>query len=223
MEPAADSTPNFTLEARKVTKSFPGKTLWKDWSFSVPSHAITVLTGISGSGKTTLLNCLGRLDQFDSGDLSFPGIPCGDRASQNDRIFFRDVVGFLFQNYGLVENWTVKQNLEVALHRFGRLSRSCKVSSISDALEIVGLKGQESKKVFTLSGGEQQRVALARLSMKKPSIILADEPTSALDERNSALVMDILRKLAQLGALVIISTHSKKIVDQCDYELPIPS
>ncbi|AZR02640.1 ATP-binding cassette domain-containing protein [Trueperella pyogenes] len=92
---------------------------------------------------------------------------------------------------------------------------------MAQALDSVGLKGQESTKVFTLSGGEQQRVALARLMLKKPSIILADEPTSALDEDNSALVMDILRRQAQLGALVLISTHSGKIVSQCDQELAI--
>lgn len=212
---------NFSLEAHSITKKFPGKTLWDNWSFSVPSHCITVLTGPSGSGKTTLLNCLGRLDHFDSGSVTFPGKQLGAQSRKNDLLFFRDIVGFLFQNYGLVENWTVKQNLKVAFNRATRMTREQKNTLMLEVLDRVGLKGQEKKKVFTLSGGEQQRVALARLLLKKPIIILADEPTSALDKSNSNLVMEILREQAVLGALVMISTHSSEIVKQCDYELPI--
>ncbi|MEW6881555.1 ATP-binding cassette domain-containing protein [Trueperella pyogenes] len=221
METTAHNVMDFGLSAQQITKKFPGRTLWENWSFSIPSHSMTALTGPSGSGKTTLLNCLGRLDHFDSGNVVFPGLPEGAQAVHKDHLFFRDVVGFLFQNYGLVENWTVKQNLTVAFNGATKVSKADRISQISQALDSVGLNGQESTKVFTLSGGEQQRVALARLMLKKPSIILADEPTSALDEDNSALVMDILRRQAQLGALVLISTHSGKIVSQCDQELAI--
>lgn len=211
----------FQLEASGLGKSYPGKVLWENWSFKIPSGSITAITGPSGSGKTTLLNCLGLLENFDTGAVAFPGLTGKKPSSKQRRKLFRDVLGYLFQNYGLVENWTVEQNLLLAANINSNIGRAQRAAAISGALAQVGLAGYEKKKVFTLSGGEQQRVALCRLLIKQPRVILADEPTSALDEENAALVMCILRQFANQGALVLISTHSRDIVATCDYELSL--
>lgn len=211
----------FQLEAKNLRKAYPGKVLWDDWSFNIPAASITAITGPSGSGKTTLLNCLGQLEKLDRGEIFFPGLTGKKQSSKIKRQLFRDELGFLFQNYGLVENWSVEQNLRIATNISKRITRSKRASVIARILRQMGLEGYQKKKIFTLSGGEQQRVALCRLIIKQPSVILADEPTSALDEENAELVMRILKQQAAAGALVLISTHSSSIVAQCDYELSL--
>lgn len=213
------STP-FSLHVKNATKRFPSKTLWEDWSFSIPSRAMIAVTGASGSGKSTLLNCLGQLERFDQGEVSFSGLNEPYSGKKGKQLLFRDVLGFLFQNYGLVENWTVEQNLRVGLYSQHQ-SKKKENKLIAGVLERVGLRGKEKSLVYTLSGGEQQRVALARLILKKPYVILADEPTSALDSHNESIVMDVLREETDGGALVMISTHNPSIVEQCDYELSL--
>ena len=122
--------------------------------------------------------------------------------------YFRSIVGFLFQNFALIESKTVKQNLE--LIRQGSRTNY----TIEEVLERVGLESKLNSKVYTLSGGEQQRVALARLFLKKCDIILADEPTGSLDAKNAQIIMDILLSLNAEGKTVIIVTHDQKIKDK---------
>ncbi len=210
----------FTLVANKLSKSFGAKTLWRDWSFEVPSAAMTVVTGSSGSGKTTLLNCIGLLEEFDTGTISYGPWKFGAGNKMSARNCFRDVLGFLFQNYGLVETWNVRKNLDIPL-RIKRKTNSRKEldAMMVAALDRVGMKGTEKEKIYTLSGGEQQRIALARLILKSPSLILADEPTSALDQDNANLVMDILAEQAADGALVLISTHNEDIASRCNHTI----
>jgi putative ABC transport system ATP-binding protein len=126
------------------------------------------------------------------------------------RKYFRDVVGFLFQNFALLENKTVKENLEM-IQKAGRSG-----VEIESALEKVGLSDVLNKKVYKLSGGEQQRIALARLMIKKCSVILADEPTGSLDKKNSDMVMRVLHDLNTMGKTVIVVTHDEDIVSRAD-------
>ena len=210
------------LEAKGVGKCFGERRLFWDWDFRVPAGQVTAVSGLSGAGKTTLLNCVGGLEEFSAGRVVFPGL--GQKYSGSTkthrRLLFRDVFGFLFQNFALVENWTVRQNLVLTL-KSTRVARSEWSGMIAAVLERVGLAGRGQARVYTLSGGEQQRIALARLILKNPKVILADEPTSALDGGNAELVMRVLREFADKGALVMISTHSDFIVSQCDYQLEI--
>lgn len=133
-----------------------------------------VISGESGCGKSTLLNMIGGIETPDKGSIIVNGLMWQKRKKQK---YFKEVVGFLFQNFALLENKTVKENLEI-IKKSGRTD-----ISINEALEKVGLQKVINKKVYQLSGGEQQRVALARLMLKKCSIVLADEPTGSLDKK----------------------------------------
>ncbi|WP_456318255.1 ATP-binding cassette domain-containing protein [Priestia megaterium] len=122
--------------------------------------------------------------------------------------YFRTKIGFLFQNFALVDNKTVKENLKL-IHKNSRTN-----ISIESALQTVGLQNKLNKKVYTLSGGEQQRVALARLMLKKCDVILADEPTGSLDKANAEKVLNILKELNEQGKTIILVTHDENIKKQ---------
>ena len=211
---------SFMLSVSGISKSFGRKTLWDDLSFEAPSASMTAVTGPSGSGKTTLLNCIGLLEAIDAGPISYGPWTFGTGTRRSPRLCLRDVLGFLFQNYGLVDSWNVRQNLAIPLRLRSR-SRKQADQAAADALDRVGMGGAQKEKIYTLSGGEQQRVALARLILKEPSLILADEPTSALDQANADLVMDILTEQADGGALVLIATHSPDIVRRCAHTIDL--
>lgn len=188
-----------------LNKSFGNKILFKDFNLKIEKGSFVVISGKSGSGKTTLLNMIGGIETIDSGKIIVDGVEVHN--SRNKRKYFQETVGFLFQNFGLLENKTVKQNLNL-IKKDNRTD-----VTVHDVLMRVGLSGMEDKKVYTLSGGEQQRVALARLMLKKCSIILADEPTGSLDAGNAKKVMDILHELNEMGKTVLLVTHNKDIVE----------
>ena len=128
---------------------------------------------------------------------------CVISQRKNKLSYFQNKVGFLFQNFALVDEKTVEQNLSIV--------RGVQTTDILKVLERVGLKGYENKKVYKLSGGEQQRVALARLMLKSCDLILADEPTGSLDKKNAMLVMDILKELNKENKTIILVTHDEEI------------
>lgn len=173
------------------------------------------LAGPSGSGKTTLLNCLGLLEGIDAGTVSYGADDVTQVKPKLRRRLYRETVGFLFQNSGLVDSWTVHSNLAVALsHR--RMSRKARSQRIEGALEQMGLGGRQNDHVYTLSGGEQQRVGLARLLLKEAAVVLADEPTASLDHDNSEAVIRALRDLASRGSAVVVSTHDDQVIHASD-------
>lgn len=200
------------LQIDGLTKSYGRHVLWSDLTRTVPSGAMTALTGPSGSGKSTLLNCIGLLDRPDSGTIMLEGRPLSGVSAHRARIFRRDTLGYLFQNYALIPDTTIKENLQVALPRLNRRESRAR---LADALAAVGLAGRAQEPTHHLSGGEQQRLALARLIVRKPALILADEPTGALDEDNATMVVGILQQLADAGATVLIATHNATVRDAC--------
>lgn len=203
------------LETRDLTMAYGARTLWTGLDLTLKPGQLTALTGPSGSGKSTLLNCMGLLEKPTGGDILFDQRDLTRMRSGAARRFRRDHLGYLFQNYALVENATIAQNLDVALRARRRRGREAR-AAMSDALERVGLAGRERDRVSRLSGGEQQRVALARLIVKQPSLVLADEPTGALDHGNTEIVVSLLRSMADGGACVVIATHDDWVRDQCD-------
>lgn len=203
------------LETRGLTMAYGRRTLWSGLDLSLSPGRLTALTGPSGSGKSTLLNCMGLLEKPTGGEISFGQRELTRMRPGAARRFRRDHLGYLFQSYALVENATIGENLEVALRARRRLGREGR-AAMADALERVGLAGRVQDRVSRLSGGEQQRVALARLIVKEPSLVLADEPTGALDHGNTATVVALLRAMAEGGACVVIATHDDWVRDQCD-------
>ena len=145
-----------------LTKRFGRRTLWEDLCFEVPSGAMHALTGPSGCGKTTLLNCIGLLEEPTGGTVNIDGEAITGIPTRRQQRYRRDRLGYLFQNYALIENQTPEFNLRIGLGP-GVLT-AAKRRRIAEALERVGLKEHGREPVYRLSGGEQQRVALARLS-----------------------------------------------------------
>ena len=189
------------IEIQKLSKSFGSKTLFQDFNLSIKQGEYVVFSGASGCGKTTLLNMIGSLEDYDSGHILVDGLDIGNRKNQQK--YLREKVGFLFQNFALMEDKTVMENLEIVK----KSNRSA--VSIEEVLEKVGMEGSQSSKVYTLSGGEQQRIALARLMIKKCDIILCDEPTGSLDRENGKKIMDLIMGMNQSGKTVILVTHDE--------------
>ncbi|MDR2357253.1 MAG: ATP-binding cassette domain-containing protein [Oscillospiraceae bacterium] len=195
------------IEGIDIRKNFDGKELFNGLSFRIDDGEFVCFSGESGKGKTTLLNIIGMIEPLSSGEILFDGAKI--RTNKDRLDFFRVKAGFVFQNFALVEGKTVEQNLA-----FVRKSSRSGVS-IEDALASVGLAGKLKSKVYTLSGGEQQRVSLARLFIKKCDVILADEPTGSLDSRNAQAVIGILKTLNEQGKTIILVTHDESVKRVC--------
>lgn len=194
------------IELNNVNKKYGDKVLFSNYNLHIAKGEFVVISGESGSGKTTLLNMIGALERIDSGQITVEGIDIMRRRNQLS--YNRNTVGFLFQNFVLLEEKTVYQNLNMI--RKGNRS----TISIQEALEKVGMSDFVNAKVYTLSGGEQQRIALARLMVKKCDLILADEPTGSLDEKNAKKVMSILKQMNEKGTTIILVTHSEELKQQ---------
>lgn len=189
------------IELKNICKSFGNRKIFDNYSVTIENGSFTIIIGESGCGKTTMLDMIGDIEKPDSGDIVVDG---NSLAVLPQRIYFRDYVGFLFQNFALIENRTVRENLNII-----RKSNRTDIT-IEEGLRRVGLLEVADKKVYCLSGGEQQRVALARLMIKRCSLVLADEPTGSLDEKNGRIVMDQLHVLNEEGRTVIMVTHDRK-------------
>jgi putative ABC transport system ATP-binding protein len=197
-------------------------TLWSDQTFEVGAGSALAITGPSGVGKSTLLNCIGLLEKPDAGRIDLDGIST-ERISRSARQrLFRFTVGHLFQNYGLVESWTVDRNLDLAFvgRDLDRRERGVQRRAVLDRL---GLSGLNKRRAYSLSGGEQQRLALARLLLKNPTVVLADEPSAALDEANVSVVLSVLTELRDRGSALVVATHDDRVAGWCDARLRLPT
>lgn len=193
------------IQINHVKKAIGGHVIFDDLSMQIADREFAVLTGPSGCGKTTLLHMIGGIEPVDSGDILVGDFNVA--KGKNLMHYYRHEVGFLFQNFALVERKTVADNL-------GMIRKDARSSlSMADALRRVGMAGKEKQMVYSLSGGEQQRIALARLMMKQCSLILADEPTGSLDQNNAAQVMEILKSFSEMGKTVIMVTHAPNLIE----------
>lgn len=198
---------------KDIKKRFGNKVLFNNFSLIIEKGDFLAIMGESGAGKTTLLNMMGLLDSPDSGTITICGKENLSFSSHTAVELRRRYISYLFQNYGLIDTETVESNMRVATH-FKKLSSKKEKRLISTSLEQVGLQGYEQRKVYTLSGGEQQRVALAKVIAKSPQIIFADEPTGSLDERNRDYVLEILKELNHQGKTIVVVTHDP-YVNEC--------
>ncbi|HEK9294658.1 TPA: ATP-binding cassette domain-containing protein, partial [Streptococcus equi subsp. equi] len=169
------------IEVLNVTKKFGSKKIFTDLNLTFEAGKSYALIGGSGSGKSTLLNIIGRLEKIDSGKVL---VDEQDIWKTKERTFFKTIIGYVFQNYSLIENKTVYDNLRL-------INKDKKI--IADVLEKVGLSNDYlNQKIYELSGGQVQRVAIARMLMKPRKIILADEPTGALDSEIGKEIINLL-------------------------------
>lgn len=203
------------VELNNITKKYGNNKILDKFSLKINRDEIVAITGPSGKGKTTILNIIGLLENFDEGELFIDGQKNIKVNSSKATKILREKIGYLFQNYALVDDETVYYNLDLAL-KYAKNNRKEKNELIKKALNDVGLEGFEKRKIYELSGGEQQRVAIARIILKPCQVILADEPTGSLDEKNRDLVLDLLKKLNNKGKTIVLVTHDKFVANQCD-------
>ena len=195
-----------------INKSFDDLPVLKNLTLKIDKGEMVAIVGHSGSGKSTLLNIMGLLEKKTSGDLEVLGSLNVKPFSRKGIKLLRNHIGFLFQNYALLDDKTVEYNLAIAVDKgFCRVS----VDDINKSLKIVGLEGFNNKKIYQCSGGEQQRVAIARLLLKKSSLIFADEPTGSLDEDNRNSIVELLKNLNQEGKTIVVVTHDPYVASQC--------
>ena len=194
-----------TIDLLNVSKSFGSKKIFTDLNLTFESGKSYALIGGSGSGKSTLLNIIGRLEKIDSGNVL---VDKQDIWKIKERTFFKNTVGYVFQNYSLIENKTVYDNLKL-------ITKDKKI--ITGVLEKVGLSSDYlHQKIYELSGGQAQRVAIARMLMKPRKIILADEPTGALDGEIGKEIIRLLLNERDEDKYVIIATHDPAVYNKVD-------
>ena len=201
------------IKIEHLTKSFGERTVFQDINLQFAAGKVYALIGNSGCGKTTLLNILAKLESYEKGSISYRGQELKQIKSHH---FFKNELGYLFQNFGLLENEIIAANLELGL--IGqKWTKQEKKKREEEVLEKVGLNYLTlDQKIYELSGGEAQRVALAKVILKDPPLILADELTAALDPETSQEVMNLLLSLKKPDRLMIIATHNPAIWEKAD-------
>lgn len=201
------------LELKNITKDYKvadsATTVLKGISLTFRNNEFVSILGPSGCGKTTMLNIIGGLDKFTTGDLVINGKSTKEYKDRDWDTYRNHEIGFVFQSYNLIPHQTILKNVELALSISG-ISRKERKQLAIDALTRVGLKDHLNKKPNQLSGGQCQRVSIARAIVNNPNIIMADEPTGALDSETSMQVMELLKEIAQ-DRLVIMVTHNAEL------------
>ena len=199
-----------TLELVNFSKRYGKKIVIDHITWTFEAGKSYALVGVSGSGKTTLLNNIGRLEKIQSGKIRLDG---EDIWEISERTFFRDYLGYVFQSYSLLENKTVKQNLKLV---------ETNQTKLVETLEKVGLDATYlAAKIYELSGGQAQRVAIARMLLKAKKIILADEPTGALDKQTGDEIVTLLLNEAKANQYVIIATHDPDVYNRVDVVIDV--
>ncbi len=203
------------LQVQAVSKRYGTRLVLDDVSFTVAPGERVALTGPSGSGKTTLLNCLGGVDRPDAGEIRLGGQTINRLDSEALADLRRRRIGTIFQFFHLLPTLTAAENIELPLQLLGRPTAE-RVRRVDTLLAQVGLAGRAGALPSQLSGGEQQRVAVARALVHEPELLLADEPTGNLDSVNGANILDLLRALTdQTRTALVLVTHSDEAAAIC--------
>ena len=194
------------IELIQINKSYENKQLFKDYSLKIHQKEFVTITGNSGSGKSTLLNIMGLLEKVDRGSVKILNeMDPNWKTAQKLRRYH---IGYVFQNFALLEGKTVKENLILST----KYTKNFTDDKLYEALNEVYLdKNVINKKVYQLSGGEQQRIAIARILLKPCDIIFADEPTGNLDDCNKKIIIKLFQKLNSLGKTIVCVTHDPEV------------
>lgn len=207
------------IELKAISKSYD-KNIINNLSIKIKENEMVAIVGQSGKGKSTLLNIIGLLENADSGEVIIDDRKNIKANSNEATKIIREKISYLFQNFALVEQETVYENLKIAL-KYVKISNNEKEKLIKSALKSVDLEGYEKRKIFELSGGEQQRVAIARVILKPSKIVLADEPTGSLDSKNRDKVLELLKKMNKDGKTIVIVTHDNQLASNCDRSIEL--
>jgi putative ABC transport system ATP-binding protein len=195
------------LELSEVSKIYDNVNALRDINLAVDAGEWVAIMGSSGSGKTTLMNIIGCMDKASTGTVLLDGADITQESARNLTTIRREKIGLIFQQFHLVNYLSALENVMVAQYYHSLPDQD----EAASALERVGLAGRAKHLPNQLSGGEQQRVCIARALINNPMLILADEPTGNLDEDNEALVLEILRDLHQQGSTLIVVTHAPEV------------
>lgn len=195
-----------------VNKKYGDKCVLNNFNLEIKEGEFLGIKGKSGRGKTTLLNIIGLQETYE-GACYYDGKKVDIKNKKWVRKLLKEEIGYLFQNFALVEDRTVYDNLRIVI---GKKKKKNVEALMSDALEMVGLKKELLyQKVYKCSGGEQQRIAVARLILKNCKTILADEPTGSLDRENAHRIMNLLARLNAQGKTVIMVSHDDSMLSYC--------
>jgi len=201
------------IKALRIIKTYHDGTqdteVLKGVDFEMKTGDFVSLTGKSGAGKSTLLYQLGLLDRPDSGCIEIDGVVVTDLSDSQQTQFRLENLGYIFQDYALIPDLTAVENIMVPLLMLG-ISKKTALEMATESLKQVGLAGKESNLPNALSGGEQQRVSVARAICNKPKILFADEPTANLDTANSLNILNLFKELNQQGQTILMVTHEKE-------------
>lgn len=206
------------LEIKNVSKSFDMKgsslNVINDFNFTAEKGDLIALTGPSGAGKSTLLHIIGGLDKPTKGNVIFNNIDIYNMKETELNVYRGKNMGFVFQFHYLLDDFTAIENIMIPM-LIHNVSKRDAEKRVEELIKSVCLYERRNHYPSELSGGEQQRIAVARALSNKPEIILADEPTGNLDKSNSLAVLDILKQQAENGVCVIIVTHDEYIATEC--------
>ena len=208
------------IAARDVGRVYPSDSgdvhALRDINFEVERGEFVALRGRSGSGKTTLLNCLGGLDSPTSGVIWIQGVDIATMEEVERTRWRRESIGFVFQQMGLLHSFSAYENLDV-MARLGNVPRRDRRRRILDTLERMELKDYYDHRPYEMSGGQQQRIAIARALVTKPDLILADEPSSELDSETTHKVLAVLQESVRKdGVSILLSSHDPIVDDYAD-------
>lgn len=208
------------IKIENLSKSFDKKLVLDKLTFEIDDGEMVAIVGESGSGKSTLLNIIGLIEGDYEGDYYFKDKKNVRVNSRESSKLIRDEISYIFQSFALIEDESVRKNLELAL-AYVKQSKKDKEAYMVAALKKVGMEEYLDQKVASLSGGEQQRIALARAILKPSSLILADEPTGSLDNKNKEYVMETLKELNKAGKTIIVVTHDAYTADMCKRKISL--
>ncbi len=200
------------FELTNITKEFLHRKVFDNFKLNFEAGKVYAIIGQSGSGKTTLLNMIAKLESYE-GSIRYEG---KELSKIKKHSYFLNDLSYLFQNFGLIENETIDKNLDLGLIN-QKLSKKTKQEKKLETLAQVNVAYLKlNQKIYELSGGEAQRVALAKAILKDSPVILADEPTAALDSENSEEVMKLLLSMKNENRIIIIATHNPVIWEMAD-------
>lgn len=213
------------IEMKNIYKSF-GKDhnerkIFENFSFTISKGDMVAIMGKSGSGKTTLLNIIGGLESIDKGTYLFNGKDVSRFSEKELLKFRRKNISFIFQNFALINEYSVMDNILLPLkYRYGNIDKE-KLASARELLDKLDIGYVCDQKIDNLSGGEKQRIAIARSLISNTNVILADEPTGALDEKSGYMIMELFKQMKNIGKTIIIVTHDIDVAKKCDYIINI--